>query len=78
MIIKFKCFKQQASNAGMGSEVFGLDSELLPYTHVIIPSDGDYTLCGQATDEYLYDVKKDGTKITCSKCREHIILIVRV
>ena len=53
--------------------VADLDDSLIPYVHVLIPSNNDYTLCGQATDEYKFDYLPDKLKVTCQKCKQFIL-----
>jgi hypothetical protein len=43
-----------------------IDESLIKYTHVIC-GPTDYTLCGHATDEYDYEIKKS-KKVTCPWC----------
>jgi len=69
MKIKFKSLQEQKD---VGDE-WGLDESLIPFVHVLISANNDYTLCGQATDEYLFDVLKDSSKVTCKKCKQFLL-----
>ena len=50
-----------------------MEMHLINYVHILIPANNDYTLCGQATDEYLFDRLNDNAKVTCEKCKRFVI-----
>ena len=58
-IIRFLKTKSNLNDDGLGEDMFGKN-------HILINENLDYTLCGQATDEY--DTKEVSQNPTCQGC----------